>query len=465
MFPITIITLIAASVCEWIGLTFPTPVAYAKFIPELLSMVITVAVLLEGMRRGFSLVSAKYWVAFGICVFIMVCAFFANSEEPGPVVAGMRLYMRAMPMFLVPAVFQFNEKQQKLILKVLLFIALAQVPLACYQRYVIWAAGRFSGDDVRGTATDSGVLSTFLVAVAVIWLAYFMRKEIKRTTFITIFLALLLPTMINETKATVILLPLGLLVTVVAGSAPGQRVKVFSMAMTLLVVVGSIMVPVYDYFAQNNPYKNQQHLLDFFTNEKSMDTYMNTKGGTGIGSHKQARRGDAVRIPLQYLAKDPVKLAFGLGLGNASHSNLGEQFTGRYYDLFQAFAYISFSIFLLEIGVMGTLIVFTLYALIFFDAIFVARRDPDKVFGPFAVGYIGVVAVIGASTFYSAIHAYGILSYLFWFGAGMVAARRVQLTQESRAPARQTFRDLRQQRAADASVGFIASRDNQNRLN
>jgi hypothetical protein len=114
---------------------------------------------------------------------------------------------------------------------------------------------------------------------------------------------------------------------------------------------------------------------------------------------------------------------------------------------------------------MGTLIVFTLYALIFFDAIFVARRDPDKVFGPFAVGYIGVVAVIGASTFYSAIHAYGILSYLFWFGAGMVAARRVQLTQESRAPARQTFRDLRQQRAADASVGFIASRDNQNRLN
>ena len=105
MFPITIITLIAASVCEWIGLTFPTPVAYAKFIPELLSMVITVAVLLEGMRKGFSLVSAKYWVAFGICVFIMVCAFFANSEEPGPVVAGMRLYMRGMPMFLVPAVY------------------------------------------------------------------------------------------------------------------------------------------------------------------------------------------------------------------------------------------------------------------------------------------------------------------------------------------------------------------------
>jgi hypothetical protein len=464
MFPLTIITLCAASVCEWLGTVFSTPIAYVKFVPEILSMVITIAVLLEGMRRGFSFISAKYWAAFGIAVFIIVCAFFSNSEEPGPVVAGMRQYLRGMPMFLIPAVFQFNEKQTKLTLKVLLFIALVQVPLACYQRYVIWAAGRFSGDDVRGTATDSGVLSIFLVAVVVVWLAYFMRKQVSKTTFTTIFLALLLPTMINETKATVILLPLGILVTVVAGSAPGQRVKVFSMAMALLVVVGAIMIPVYDYFAKNNPYKNEQHLVDFFTDQKQIDTYMNTKGGTGLGSHKLARRGDAVRVPVQYLAKDPVKLAFGLGLGNASHSNLGEQFTGRYYDLFQAFAYISFSIFLLEIGLMGTMIVFLLYAMIFFDAIFVARRDTDKVTGPLAVGYIGVVAVFGAATFYAAIHAYAILSYLYWYTAGMVAARRMQLMQEARAPALPTFRDVRQQRAVEASVGFVASRNNQNRL-
>jgi hypothetical protein len=465
MFALTIIALCAASVCEFLGTVFSTPIAYVKFVPELLSMILTIAVLMEGMRRGFSLVSAKYWVAFGIVVFIMVCAFFANSEEPGPVVAGMRQYLRGMPMFLVPAVFRFNEKQTKLLLKVLLFIALLQVPIACYQRYVIWAAGRFSGDDVKGTATDSGILSIFLVAVAVGWLAYFMRKEVSRTTFIAIFLALLLPTMINETKATVILLPAGILATVVAGSPRGQRVKVFSMAMALLVVVGAIMIPVYDYFAQNNPYKNEQHLVDFFTDQKQIDTYMNTKGGTGIGSHKLARRGDAVRVPVQYLSKDPVKLAFGLGLGNASHSNLGEQFTGRYYDLFQAFAYISFSIFLLEIGLIGTLLVFLLYAMIFFDSIYVARQDSNSITGPFAVGYIGVVTVFAAATFYAAIHAYAILSYLFWFTAGIVAARRVQLEHEARAPARPTFRDLRQQQpAAGASVGFVASRNNQHRL-
>ncbi|MBS0419144.1 MAG: hypothetical protein JSR66_15650 [Proteobacteria bacterium] len=464
MFALTLIALCAASVCEFLGIVLSAPIAYVKFVPELLSATITVAVLLEGMRKGFGLISGKYWAAFGIAVFIIVCAFFANSEEPGPVVAGMRQYLRAMPMFLIPAVFPFTEKQTRLTFKVLLYIALAQVPIACYQRYVIWAAGRFSGDDVRGTATDSGILSIFLVAAVVVWLAYFMRKEVTRGRFIGIFLLLLLPTMINETKATVVLLPLGLLATVVAGSASGQRMKVFFMALALLVVVGAIMVPVYDYFAQNNPYKNERHLLDFFTDQKQMDTYMNTKGGTGIGSHKLARRGDAVRVPVEYLAKDPVKLAFGLGLGNASHSNLGEQFTGRYYDLFQAFAYISFSIFLLEIGLLGTLIVFLLYAMVFFDAIYVARHDTNKLTGPFAVGYIGVVAVFGAATFYAALHAYAILSYLYWYTAGVVAARRVQLQQEARAPARPTFRDLRRQQATAASIGFVPSRNNQNRL-
>jgi hypothetical protein len=151
------------------------------------------------------------------------------------------------------------------------------------------------------------------------------------------------------------------------------------------------------------------------------------KQRAGIGSTKQVRRGDAIRVPLEYLVKDPVKMAFGLGLGNASHSNLGQQFVGTYYDLFQAFAYISFSIFLLEIGILGTTLVFVLYAFVFFDAVAVARTDTNGITGALAIGWIGVVTVMSAATFYSAIHAYPILSYLYWYVAGVVAARRCQL--------------------------------------
>jgi hypothetical protein len=246
--------------------------------------------------------------------------------------------------------------------------------------------------------------------------------------FFPLFFALLLPTMINETKATVLLLPVGLLTTVVAGAPRGMRVKVFSLGVTLLLVFGAIMVPVYDYFAAANPYQSQRHLMDFFTSEKALGNYMQAdKQRAGIGSTKQVRRGDAIRVPLEYLMKDPVKMAFGLGLGNASHSNLGQQFVGTYYDLFQAFAYISFSIFLLEIGIMGTILVFVLYAFVFFDAVAVAKTDTNGITGALAIGWIGVVTVMSAATFYSAIHAYPILSYLYWYVAGVVAARRCQL--------------------------------------
>jgi hypothetical protein len=245
--------------------------------------------------------------------------------------------------------------------------------------------------------------------------------------FFTLFFALLLPTMINETKATVVLLPLGLLTTLVAASPPGKRLKVLGGGIALLVVFGSILVPVYDAMEEHNPYKNEKHLLDFFTNEGgAMDTYLANKTPAALGTQGQVRRGDALRVPIEYLSKDPVHVAFGLGLGNASHSNLGEAFTGTYYDLFQKFAFLSVSLFLLEIGVLGAVLVFVLYALVYFDSIAVAKAD-NGIYGAVAIGFIGIVTIMAASTFYTAIHTFQILSFMYWYFAGVVASRRTQL--------------------------------------
>lgn len=425
MHALVILALCAASISEFIALTWPAA-SLVKFVPEVLSIVVTLAVFFEGVRNGFRYISSKYWMAFGMAVFIIVCGILSNSVGAGPIFAGMRSYLRAIPMFLIPAVFSFSDQQIKTQLKVMLAIGLLQVPIACYQRYVIWAAGRFSGDDVRGTATDSGILSIILICMALVLVGCFMRKQISRTRFFTLFFLLLLPTMINETKATALLLPIGLLTTIVAGSPSGQRMKVFAFGVVLLGLFGAILVPVYDAMAANNPYKNEQHLLDFFTNEQEINKYIETKGGADLGTKHAVRRGDAIRIPVEYLSRDPVRLAFGLGMGNASHSNLGAQFQGTYYDLFQFFTVLSISTFLLELGVFGTVLVFVLYALVFFDAIAVAKRDPG-LSGTLAIGWIGTVAVIAAATFYTSIHMYAILSFFFWYFAGMVAARRTQL--------------------------------------
>ena len=426
MHVLMLIVLVLASVCEAIALAWK-PASLVKFAPEVMSILVAAAVFFEGVRKGFPNVATKYWIVFGSLAFIVICGILTNSVGSGPVFAGIRIYIRAMPLFFVPAVFNFSEEQIKIQVKLILAIGLLQVPVSVYQRYVIWAAGRFSGDDVRGTAADSGILSIIVVCLALVLLGAYMRKQLSASRFFPLFFLMLLPSMINETKATVILLPIGLLTTIVAGSPRGQRTKVFATGMALLVAFGAILIPVYDWMAEKNPYKNEQHLVDFFTNQKEMDRYMNTKGGAGIGARHAVRRNDAIRVPVEYLAKDPVKLSFGLGIGNASHSNMGEQFTGMYYDLFQYFAVLSFSTFLLELGLFGTLLVFVLYALLFFDAIAVAREDRG-ILGSLAAGWIGIMPVIAAATFYSPLQQYTMLSFLFWYFAGMVAARRTQLT-------------------------------------
>lgn len=400
-----------------------------RLIPEIFSVITVVVVLLRGTRTGFNLVAPKYWLVFGLLTMIVVCGILTNEVGSGPTLAGMRSYLRAIPLFLLPAVYPFTEKQLKQQLGLILLLGFIQIPITIYQRYLVYTSNRFSGDSVVGTIADSGVLSILLISSALIATGCMLKGKLSKLLFIPIFFALLMPTTINETKAIVLLLPAGLLTTVIAGTPAGKRIKVAAAGVTLLMLFAVILIPIYDAMETDNPNKNQQHLIDFFTNQDEMQKYMESHR-VGVGTQAPVRRGDALKVPLGYLSRDPVHLIFGLGMGNASHSNLGENFTGNYYGLFQSFVILSVSVFLLEIGVLGTLLVFLLYWLIFRDAIAVARQDSGLI-GGIAIGWIGVVVVITLSTFYSAIHLFPSLSYMFWYFSGIVAARRTELALEA----------------------------------
>jgi len=424
---LVLITFLAATLMDF-ATTSPAVPGVLKFTPELLSLIISGLILLRSLRGGLSVISAKYWFAFGFLAFVIVCGIFTNGVGPGPMLAGMRYDLRAIPLFLLPAVANFTDQQKRTQFKVILGLALLQLPVSIYQRWVIYSSGRFSGDDVKGTVMDSGILSMLLICVVCVIMGYFMRGQLKKWPFIPLFFLTLFPTTINETKATVILLPVGLMATIIAASPPGKRLKVFFAGTSLLGLFAGLLFPIYALMKANSPYKDDKSLLDFFTNEKQLGTYVNDKKDIGLGGAKRmVGRGTAIKFPLQYLAKDPVHLAFGLGLGNASHSNLGEQFTGRYYDLFQYFVVSSAAAFLLELGIVGTVLVFLLYWLIFTDSLAVSKLDKEGPVGGLAAGWIGVVGVMGLATFYNVSHSYVSISYLYWYFAGLVVARRGEL--------------------------------------
>ncbi|HTT04833.1 MAG TPA: hypothetical protein VMF64_06050, partial [Steroidobacteraceae bacterium] len=396
------------------------------FTPELLSGLVLIYVLVAGPRRRFYLVNPKYWLVFGALTAIIIAGIINGGASAGPVLGALRFYLRALPLFFLPAVCEFSDAQQKQQLKLLMFLSLIQLPIAAYQRYVVWSEGRFTGDPVTGTLLDSGILSIFLICAALVASGLMLRGHLSRGRYVLLMLALLLPTTINETKVTVFYVPIGLLIAFAVGATPGRRLKAAASTLVILVTFGAMFFPIYTYFQSRDPYAGQDDLIGVLTSQKDRTEYL-LGGATGVGApSRDIHRGDSLLVPLQYVARDPITLGLGLGLGAVSPSQLGEQFEGRYYEYFKDFLQTAFSSFVLEIGVLGVATLLLLYWFLFSDALAVARHD-DTLVGAVAVGWTGVVVLMCISLVYAEIQMATSLSYLFWYFSGLIAARRVQL--------------------------------------
>jgi hypothetical protein len=391
------------------------------FVPEILGALVLLFVVIAGSKSRFRYVRAEYWLAFGGIAAVIICGILTNGVAPGPIFAGLRYYLRPIPLFFLPAVFVFSEKQIRQQLKWLTLICLIQFPLAIRERLTVIDSGRWSGDSVVGSLEDSSALSIVLISAFCILTAMTMRKQISRKMFLFLFVVLLFPTTINETKATLILLPIGLLITMLAASPPDRRMRVFFSASALLVVFFALFAPIYDYLERGNPYRIP--ITDFFLNPSNFMRYLDNHADPGS---KHVARLDGLKVPMAFLVKEPSHFAFGLGIGNASHSQLGEQFTGQYYLQFSRFLLSSMSAFLLELGVFGTGLVFVLYWLIFKDSLAVARIDPGLM-GAIAAAWAGVTAMMVVSMPYNISYTSPSLSFLFWYLSGLVAARRMYL--------------------------------------
>jgi len=401
-----------------------------RFLPEGMSAILIVYVIFAGTRDRFRLIAPKYWIAFGSLVVIMLCGIANTFAGTGPMLSGIRFFLRAVPLFFLPAVLPQTTVQLTRQLQLLLVLCLAQLPIAVFQRYVMFQREHSSGDAIRGTLLDSGFLSMTLICAVAVITGLLLKGRIGKWTYAVLFLLLLLPTTINETKGTVVFLPICLLATLIAGSAPAKRIRYSLMGLAALAIFGAIFVPVYNAMEVYNPYKKERDITNYFTERKNLDRYLSSNVN-GVGANEQGvRRGDAIMIPLQYLAKDPVILGFGLGLGCVSSGNNGKNFEGPYFLIFQSFLILSFTFFLLEVGVFGLIIIGALFWMVFRDTLVVAHHD-DSLIAAVAAGWIGVVVLVALAVTYNAVHESTAITYLYAYFSGLVCARRMALAHES----------------------------------
>ncbi|MGH8223823.1 MAG: hypothetical protein ACREQZ_12705, partial [Woeseiaceae bacterium] len=158
----------------------PQLLAYA---PELLAIAASAAVVFAGVRSRFQYVRPIYWLIFGALGLMAICGAVVNLLEPGPLFAGIRTYLRALPFFFLPAVLAVKERQVRVQLLVLLALCALQLPLAWYQR-ITMPPGHLTGDRTFGTLMNSGTLSLFLICAACVLTGFYLRRRISLLPYI-----------------------------------------------------------------------------------------------------------------------------------------------------------------------------------------------------------------------------------------------------------------------------------------
>lgn len=393
----------------------------SQYLAELMGLIAGTIVVIAGTRNRFQYVRAGYWVVFGALLVTIICGALINDVGAGPIFAGARNYLRAIPWFLVPAVFAFTNDQVKSQVKLLLAVALLQMPLVAQQRLATDAQGSFTGDLISGTLLISSIMSIFLIGVMCVAAAMFVRKRLKPWQFAMIFLLLLLPTTLNETKGTLVLLPVGLLVTFLAATPAGKRLRMVLLTSALICGFGVVFIAMYDQLQMGRRYG--EPIAEKMTDPEKVAEYLSKT--EDIGSDVNPGRVDSIVVPIKRMVRDPAYLVFGYGIGNVSNSALGKEFAGERFSVYGPYLTTGIGRILLELGLLGTVLVMMLMWFILRDSLAV-RRQGDDIVSTFAAGWVGVTVLMGLALFYKDVIIHTSLSFVFWYFAGLVAAARMR---------------------------------------
>jgi len=397
---------------------------WAPYLVEAISGFVALYVIIGLVRSRFRYVRAAYLVTLAFMGVVFVCSAVANSVDAGPFVAGSRAWVRMLPFFLLPAVMPIGDRALQRQLMLLLAICFIQFPLALSQRFHEYGHEYASGDRTFGTLMLSGFQSIFLICAACVLAGFFIRKKLSMWVFIPILFWTLAATTINETKVTVMLVPVGFVATFLAGSPAKLRARNGLFALGLAIVCLAVFVPVYDTM---EGVRNKQSIVDFFENERALEKYLSKDAeGSAKAAKRTPGRVDSLTVPIGILARDPANLAFGVGPGNSGVSSLGPQFSGRYAGTLDQFMQTTGSRLLADLGLFGIAGALMIFWLIFADSVWLADADPS-VYGAVAVGWTGVIPVMVIAMFYISTSLSNGLSVAFWYLSGVLAARRAIL--------------------------------------
>lgn len=423
---LVIAMIVSCFLASYFAKTLQVLPAYLIVIPELLAGIALLAVLsrlIVGRRLSLDV---RYLVFIGLLALTMAVGVVAQRVPAGAVVSGLRDYVPMLPFLLLGAAYPFTSRQLKAQLVIVGLLLAIQVPISFHQRFFEFAHKMHTGDVVIGTTSNSGTLSVVMISGVTVLTVMYLRRRLALMPLVVLTAFMLVPTTLNETKATFVMLPIAMLAPLVFIRKNERPFRRLLPLVAVFAVTGTVFVVVYNAMIQH---RNPDASLQQFWLEGRVLDYV-YKGS--LEGDQRVGRVDSVQIAMREISETPMRAVFGLGIGNVSSSRLAgfEGEYAHYYDAYKV-AFTQISMLLWNMGYMGLVLYGWLFYAIFRDAVLLARGEGgDAMLGQV---WAPIVMIAAMCMFYRPILIDQEFIYPFMFYAGVVARRAHALRQERRA--------------------------------
>lgn len=394
------------------------------FMPDMVAAVLALSVLLRITQHKPIIIAPKY-VFIGVSFIITILVgFFLNDMKASTMVLGIRDYFRYIPIFLVPAVYTFTESDIKKLLLFILGLSLLQTPVGIWQYLTLYPIHQ-TGDVVRGTLSNSGILSVYQCGVISVLYAFYLTKHIRLLLFAAISCVLMIPVILNDSRATLLLILVGI-ITVGLFDNKSSKNKLLVMSYTGLVVIslaGSFVL-VYDkVFADRYSQRYEGGLLEFYLEGAAEKDFYKQRAhnvGKGVG------RLDSILFALEESDNKISKRMFGLGAGNVRSAPI-ESLEGQYVTRYSGYGVKinTISNLLWETGLLGVLMCIAFLLCVWTDAKRLIQSDQSYT-SVVALGWLSVCTIVIISLVYKEMLLQNVSAVLVMFLSGWVAAKQRQ---------------------------------------
>lgn len=388
-------------------------------LPEMISFVCGLFVLLFFAFNKNMRIPLRYLFFYLALTIHITIGLVGNFVQPLTIFAGLRIYLKFLPFYFLPIAYHQTDCQIGRQLKFLLVIAVVQLPLSVYQRLIEFQFA--SGDYIAGTLGTAPMMTLFLVSTISVLIGFYLKGKLSFRLFIALILIAFLPTSINETKATFILLPVAALVPMIFGLSKDKRVKV------IFTLIPAFVLLIFGYlFLYQTFYGGRADVISFYTSDKlSNYMYKDSDAATIEGNEGDAGRIDSIILAYEANSDNLFKLVWGVGIGNAAKS-FSKKFEGEYSSEYLRLGgkMTGLSHFIWEIGILGLVYVLWFLCLVFIDALKLSKQEGFT--GSFALGWMGVILIAVLTLPYQNIISKDALVYTFLYFTGIITSIRIQ---------------------------------------